>query len=129
MPERMHNIRKAVRWSVYPLTMALATFLFFELKEADGQFLVATVLPVWASLAIIAWAEWFIPYKSEWKPERQDWKLDGLYVLFIQTVLPQVLTWLAALFLFRLWKLMKTSELRESYLSFFENKDNISGRF
>lgn len=103
MPERMHNIRKAVRWSVYPLTMALATFLFFELKEADGQFLVATVLPVWASLAIIAWAEWFIPYKSEWKPKRQDWKLDGLYVLFIQTVLPQVLTWLAALFLFRLW--------------------------
>jgi len=92
-----------VRWTVYPFTMVLATVLFFQLKGLDGQFLAATVLPVWASLALIAGAEWLIPYKEEWKPKLQDWKLDGLYVLFIQTLLPQVLTWVAALFLYRLW--------------------------
>ena len=104
MSDNKSIFHQAARWTVYPLTMALATLLFFQFKGMDDQFLIATVVPVWVSLAIIAWSEWFIPFKAEWRPNRADWMLDGLYVLFIQTLLPQVLTWLVALFLYRMWK-------------------------
>ena len=97
------TFQNVVRWGIYPLAMTLATVLFFQLQTSDGNFLLATILPVWACLALIIWAEWFIPFQSEWKPKWQDWKLDGTYVIFIQTILPQVLTWLSALFVLRWW--------------------------
>src|SRR5688572_17638683 len=95
---------KVLQRLIYPITMVLSVVLFFVLIHADDKLLLATTVPILFSLGIIILFEKFMPYSQSWKPGKPDLVNDGLYLLLIQTVLPKILVWLAALFILRFIK-------------------------
>ena len=87
----------ALKFLIYPVIMAMAALLFTVLIKADDNLLVATIVPVWSSLLFIIILERLMPYNSEWKPALKDYLNDGLYLLFVQTIIPQIFVWMTAL--------------------------------
>jgi len=95
MPEKSSN--SALKYIIYPVIMAMSVVLFALLTEVDDKLIVATIVPVWSSLFFIILLERLMPYNSAWKPALKDYINDGLYLLFVQTILPQLFVWLTAL--------------------------------
>jgi sterol desaturase/sphingolipid hydroxylase (fatty acid hydroxylase superfamily) len=92
---------KILQRFIYPFTMTLAVVLFFVFVNTDEKYLWATTIPIWTSLFIIIVFERFMPFSISWKPDLNDYKNDALYLVFIQTILPQIFVWLTALFVLR----------------------------
>ena len=81
--------------------MGAAVTLFLALFDLDKKHLLSLIIPVWISIGAIVLLEKKMPYHQSWKPNVGDIKIDGLYFLLIQSVLPQLLVWFATLSIIR----------------------------
>jgi sterol desaturase/sphingolipid hydroxylase (fatty acid hydroxylase superfamily) len=79
------------------MIMAMSVVLFILLRDVGDKLIIATLASVWGSLFFIIILERVMPFNSEWKPSLKDYITDGIYLLFVQTLLPQILVWMAAL--------------------------------
>lgn len=81
--------------------MCISVILFLLLFDLDKKHILAVSVPVWFAIGVIMYFEKKMPYKTSWKPSRTDVTNDALYLLLVQTLLPQLFVWLTTWFMIR----------------------------
>ncbi|MGA7307113.1 MAG: sterol desaturase family protein, partial [Rhodothermales bacterium] len=84
-------MKQLTRYLAYPLTMVLA-FAVFTGLEGHAPLIVRTFGAVLCGAALVIALEAYIPYRREWQPGIKDFVNDGSYALFVQILLPKLLT-------------------------------------
>jgi len=93
-----HSLSKFVlSWFSYPLVIVVAVMVHLQLMAQGMALPIATYVPVLSGALIITWLEWVHPYRSQWRPERDEVKADATYMLLVQILLPRLLGFLIAL--------------------------------
>ena len=81
----------------YPAFFAAAIWMFGFMLEGGSPLLVALYSPIaLVALAIIG-LEWLDPERLDWRPDWSDVRADALFMIFIQVLLPRVLSVLLVL--------------------------------
>ncbi len=83
---------KTAPWLIYPFVMCMATLLFLMLR--NNNILIATYVSLFFSSLVILLMELYLPYNSDWKPTKHDWKNDSMFFVAVQMLLPKALVWL-----------------------------------
>lgn len=86
-------------WAAYPLGVGIAVYLHMAMLAWGAGLAVSTYLPVLLAAGLITLSELYFPNLRKWRPSMYDVKNDAIYMLFIQTALPKILAFLAALVL------------------------------
>ena len=95
-----HN-RSWLPWVAYPGTMVMAFCMSLTLSWAGMPSVASAVAAVVLAAATVTWLEFEIPYERAWHPDRDDIKNDLLFMVTVQMVLPQILTFLVSITLLR----------------------------
>ena len=75
----------------YPSFFAIAIALFVTMLNQGSHLLIALYIPIALVAIAIIGLEWILPARLDWKPRRSDVMADGLFMLFVQTLLPRAL--------------------------------------
>ena len=86
-----HN-RTVLPWVAYPGTMVMAFLIQLTLYWAGMPIVASAVVAVVLAAGTVTWLEFAIPYDRAWHPNRDDVKNDLLFMVTVQMLLPQVLT-------------------------------------
>jgi sterol desaturase/sphingolipid hydroxylase (fatty acid hydroxylase superfamily) len=86
---------RPIQWCFYPAVMAGAITLAWTLHRAGAPLGLSAYLAVAASGSIVVFGESLIPYRRVWRPTRNELRDDGLFLLFVQVLLPLGLSWWA----------------------------------
>lgn len=90
------GIQYYLDWFWYPAVMTAGFFLHWSLMNNGIAIPLATYIPVvLAGLAVMA-LEIYFPERKAWRPTRGDVLNDSIFMLSVQIVLPQLLSYLAA---------------------------------
>lgn len=87
-----------VRWAsvlAYPAIIAIACLLFFRLVETGAPLMFSAYLSVLAGATAVLVHESLMPFRSDWRPQREEVINDGLFLVFVQVGLPALLKGLA----------------------------------
>ena len=84
-------------WAAYPLGVGVALYLHMAMLAQGVSLVVSTYFPVLLAAGLITLSELYFPNLRQWRPNMYDVKNDAIYMLFIQTALPKILAFLAAL--------------------------------
>ena len=97
MPILNDRMRSIVAWTAYPVVIILALVLYqLLLKNTPYSSKIVAYIPVVFGAAIITFLESYFPYRGEWTPEISDIGNDLTFMVFIQIVLPKLLSFLFA---------------------------------
>lgn len=97
-------VKLLISWLLYPLTMKFSVLIFFAVSNQHPERTeLAVTYALLFSIFIIFIFERWLPYNKSWVPKINDWKTDGIYLLFVQTILPKLLTFIAAILAIRLF--------------------------
>ena len=95
MPILNNRMRSIVAWTAYPVVIILALVLYqLLLKNTPYSSKIVAYIPVVFGAAIITFLESYFPYRGEWTPEISDIGNDLTFMVFIQIVLPKLLSFL-----------------------------------
>lgn len=90
-----------VHWLTYPVLIASCLFLHYFLLEAGLSLLLASYIPVAFGALTITLLERTFPHREEWQPNHHDVASDVTFMVFVQILLPKVLSLFAAVTLLR----------------------------
>ena len=93
---REHN-RTGLPWVAYPGTMVMAFLISLLLSLAGLPSVASAVVAVVLAAATVTLLEYAIPYDRTWHPSSDDVKNDLLFMVTVQMVLPQILTFVASI--------------------------------
>lgn len=79
-------------WVVYPAVLLLGIGAHLILQQQNGGLLVATYIPIVTAALLVMTLERIMPARKAWQPNIEDVKNDALFMVFIQLVLPRLLT-------------------------------------
>ena len=97
MPILNNRMRSIVAWTAYPVVIILALSLYqLLLNNTPYSSKIIAYIPVVFGAAIITFLESYFPYRDEWTPEISDVGNDLTFMVFIQIVLPKLLSFLFA---------------------------------
>jgi len=85
------------RGALYPAMLLGPILLLWALLESGAALAWAPYLAVAVGGPAILMAERLIPYRREWRPDPGDFRVDGLYLVTVQILLPLGLGWLTVL--------------------------------
>ena len=85
----------------YPLVLMTAIIFHVVLLQTGLSLLFCAYLPLMFSAIAITVLEIYYPYREEWKPNRHDLMNDGVFMVVVQMILPQLLSFLIAIVLIR----------------------------
>ncbi|MDP3801078.1 sterol desaturase family protein [Brevundimonas sp.] len=86
-------MRRVARRAAYPTVVAVAVLLLWALLDRGAGLAWAPYVAVAAGGAAILLLELWIPYRRSWAPTATDLADDGLYLVFVQLLVPLVLVW------------------------------------
>ena len=81
--------------------MASAIVTHLQLQATGLSLVLSTYTPVLLAAVAISLLEIYFPHRDNWMPKRSEILNDSAFMLIIQVLLPQLLGYLAALFLIR----------------------------
>jgi sterol desaturase/sphingolipid hydroxylase (fatty acid hydroxylase superfamily) len=84
-----------VQWLLYPTVMFAAIALAWTVHHLGAPLTLAAYLAVAVSGLTVFFSEKLIPYRRDWDPTAPELRDDGLFMLFVQVLLPLGLSWLA----------------------------------
>ncbi len=90
-----------LRLAAYPLCMAAALCVYFEIRHLGAAMSYAPYIAVLSAFALISLFEAVIPYRREWRPRGADTITDVAYMAAVQVLLPLGLAWLSTYWLLR----------------------------
>ena len=90
------RITTIVSWTAYPAVITLGLVLHQLLLNTPYPSKIMTYVPVILGAAIITFLESYFPYRKEWTPQISDVGNDLTFMVFIQIVLPKLLSFLFA---------------------------------
>ena len=85
----------------YPFGVGVAIALHIAMLSWDIELQISTYVPVFLAAALVTTFEFSFPNLPQWRPKIDDVKNDVIYMLIVQTILPKILAFLAALVLLR----------------------------
>ncbi len=97
----IHISKSLVSKTVYPLSLAGAVLIHFSLINNGWSLAVATYLPIIFASVLIITLEWMVPERKEWRPSISEFRLDSMYMGFVQMLVPMMLTIFTAQVLMR----------------------------
>lgn len=83
--------RIALAWSAYPLTMALAFLVYLLAAQLGAATQVSAGLGVAIAAAAVTWLERANRHRSAWRSRGKDVRVDAVYMIVVQGLLPVVL--------------------------------------
>ena len=95
--KRAGTVDRLLPYVSYPLVMIGGVTLHLLMLELGLPLLVSTYITVFLGMATVTWLELRIPHESSWKAKPEDVKADLLFMLVVQGLLPQALSFLAAI--------------------------------
>ena len=95
-------------WLIYPAVLVLGVSGHLILQQQGGSVVFATYIPIVTAALLVMTLERVMPARQAWQPNAEDVKNDALYMVFIQLVLPRLLT---IFFILLLIEPMQDSEL------------------
>jgi len=88
-------MKRALPYVWYPAFFAIAIAMFATMLKQGSHLLVALYIPIVLVAIAIVGLELVFPARMDWKPRRSDVVADALFMIFIQTLMPRVLSSLA----------------------------------
>lgn len=92
-------LRNSLSWSAYPVVMTFCIALFLVLKNTGISVFIYTYIPVLIGAGFVTFLELFHPHEEKWTANKNDVKNDLLFMLFVQMVIPRVLTFFFSILL------------------------------
>lgn len=99
MKHRSGIIAKLVAWMAYPVVISLGLVLHEMMLNADCSLLISTYCPVIVAAISIAILEQGFPHRELWWPNRFNLATDTKFMVIVQILLPQLLSFLIAILL------------------------------
>ena len=91
------DLQKTLPWLWYPLVICAAVALHISLSVAGVSLVYSTYIPVLLAAASVTLLEMYFPYRDCWKPKISEVKNDSSYMVVVQVLLPQFLSYLIAI--------------------------------
>ena len=92
---------KLFSYLTYPVGVGFALILHAMMLTWGINLQISTYVPILIVAAFITFLELYFPNLPQWHPDKREVKNDVIYMIFVQTLLPKVLGFIAALFLLR----------------------------
>ncbi len=93
---------KLFPWMIYPLVMTAGLTLHFGLLDYGFDLTWATYLPAIFGAGTITFLELAFPARREWLPDSREVLNDSAYMVFVQVLVPKLLSFLLAIGLLRM---------------------------
>lgn len=88
----MRNLRNLFPWLYYP-TVMVSVFVLFAVLQSYGVSLIAsTYLPVVLAACLITLLELKFPYRAEWRPSKNEVKVDLMFMAVVQLAWPPIVS-------------------------------------
>ncbi|WP_339749340.1 GH3 auxin-responsive promoter family protein [uncultured Rubinisphaera sp.] len=94
-------------WLIYPVTMTVCLCLFFVFERLAWPSFWASFAPALLGAGVVHLAERCLPARREWIPNRETVRVDVIYMIIVQILLPQGLALLTAL-TFQKWMISRS---------------------
>ena len=92
---------KLYPYLLYPLAVVFVLILHSTMLSWGIDLQISTYTPVLFAAACITYLELYFSNLPHWKPNKREVKNDVIYMIFVQTFLPKVLGFIAAIVLLR----------------------------
>lgn len=97
---KMKEFRYLMTWLAYPGVMVIALFIYYGLMAIGIDMTAASyAAAIIGGLGLITVLEYFLPYRREWIPDKNEIKTDLVFMLLIQVLLPMLLSLMTTMFL------------------------------
>ena len=89
---------RALPYLWYPTLFAAAIWMFGAMLASGSHLLIALYIPIVLVALVIIGLEWMVPERLDWRPEWSDVRADALFMIFVQVILPRVLSIILVIF-------------------------------
>lgn len=92
------SLRRLGTWLAYPGVLLLSVWLFYRLQQ-NGVSAVASSYwaAVFGGVGLITVLEYLLPFRSDWRPSRTEIRVDLIFMILVQVLLPKALVLLTAI--------------------------------
>jgi sterol desaturase/sphingolipid hydroxylase (fatty acid hydroxylase superfamily) len=85
-------------WLVYPGVLLTSVWFFYRLQQQGISAGVSSYLvAVLGGVGMITVLEYLLPFRSDWRPSRTDIRVDLVFMVLVQVLLPKALVLLTAM--------------------------------
>ena len=91
------DIQRSLPWVWYPLLICAAILLHLIISVAGVPLVYSTYIPVLLAAVSVTLLEIYFPYRDAWKPNTTDVINDSSFMVIVQVLLPQFLSYLVVI--------------------------------